>query len=423
MCLFKPWYFPANTKAAVGIIKQKVTLMLLFGCFLGNTASASGRFEIQQKISQLAPEGSILLHDENGKQLFSYQPEKILIPASIIKILVALAALELLGGEFRFKTGFYQDSQANLAIKGWGDPFLISEEISLISDALKRKGLSTIRGIYLDHSAYADNLEIKGLSKTLNPYDAINGALVVNFNTLNIGKTSEGKVFSAESVTPLTPLALKKSELLKPDSILRINLTNQPAESLQYAGELFYQIFQAAGISIKDHRISLIEIDRSWRLFHEHYNSHDLSSIIKGLLKYSNNFVANQIFLAIGSQFRGYPATLEKARSVFRDFVQKRLKPRFNELILDEASGISSKNRISGKMMIKVLEMFKKHKRLINLKNGSRIKSGTLSGVYNYAGYFETDMGVRPFVIMMNQKKNNRDKVLLLLKRFSSLNR
>jgi len=44
-------------------------------------------------------------------------------------------------------------------------------------------------------------------------------------------------------------------------------------------------------------------------------------------------------------------------------------------------------------------------------------KSGTLSGVYNYAGYLRGSDGLYPFVILTNQAANNRDEILGLLQR------
>ena len=50
------------------------------------------------------------------------------------------------------------------------------------------------------------------------------------------------------------------------------------------------------------------------------------------------------------------------------------------------------------------------------------IKTGTLTGVYNLAGYIKTEVGERPFVKMMEQAKNNRWKVLDILLKIKSPN-
>ncbi len=419
MCFFKPVVFYSLKYCFRSCFYRKSILVFsaLFFCF--HPVLAADNTSLAQRIVSLAPEGCVVLFDEHGKELFSYNQDKTFVPASIIKILTALAAIELLGEAYRFKTEFHVDRNQNLAIKGWGDPFLISEEIDLIMEKLKTKGLTNIREIYLDNSAFTDNLEIAGTSRTLNPYDALNGALVVNFNTLNIGKDDRGVVYSAEKATPLTPLAIKKGKRLKAGGELRINLTDRKLESLQYAGELFIEFAQKHGIVVKNRSISHITVDQSWQLFHTHFNSRDVTFILKGLLKYSNNFIANQVFLVIGSKQNGYPATLEKSRSVFEEYLQRKLGPDSGDLIVDEASGISKNNRMTGRQMIVILKAFRAYRNLLPLKNGIRLKSGTLTGVYNYAGFFETLEGPKPFVIMMNQKWNNRDKILKLLRKIS----
>jgi D-alanyl-D-alanine carboxypeptidase/D-alanyl-D-alanine-endopeptidase (penicillin-binding protein 4) len=68
--------------------------------------------------------------------------------------------------------------------------------------------------------------------------------------------------------------------------------------------------------------------------------------------------------------------------------------------------------------MISILERFKSHAGLLTPKDGHPVRSGTLTGVYNYAGYIKTTGGLRSFVIMLNQQNNHRDAILTLLASF-----
>ncbi len=47
------------------------------------------------------------------------------VPASVTKIVTAWLAMEVLGGDYRFKTRFYLDDKRVLFVSGGGDPFLI----------------------------------------------------------------------------------------------------------------------------------------------------------------------------------------------------------------------------------------------------------------------------------------------------------
>lgn len=366
------------------------------------------------RILKLVDKGAVVLCDEQGSPIVSHNPDQLLVPASIVKILTARTAFDVLGEEYRFKTEFFVDTGNTLAIKGWGDPYLISEEIDTIVTRLRAKGLANVRRLALDRSAFVPAITIPGVSRTLNPYDAINGALVVNFNTINVRRDRQGTVHSGEPVTPLTPLARAKAAAISPGTSQRINLTRDQSECLRYAGELFGALLGEENVDIDIREVGDGE-RHGWRLLHRHENTRDLAEVVKGLMKYSNNFIANQIFLTVGATKLGYPATLEKSVSFYREYLVKDLGLPPEEVALVEGSGISRDNRITARTMIAALTKFVDHAELLSAKGSALLKSGTLSGVYNYAGYIKTTRGLRPFVIILNQSRNTRDSILKLL--------
>lgn len=397
-------------------LKSRILLFINLALFATPLFALTNQ-EITQKIIKQVHNGAVVLNDEYGHRLVSYNEDKIFLPASIVKIITSMFALDILGDDFRFRTEFFLDAKNNLTIKGYGDPFLISREIEQISRALKQKGLKKIHQIYLDPSAFSTPIIIPGTSHSLNPYDALNGALAVNFNTINIGKTRKGKVFSAEEETPLTPLARKKSTQIRRGTKDRISLAESPKESLQYAGEIFIAFLKKADIKIENMKILVKAVSQDSQLLYQHRSTHSLHSILAGLLKYSNNYIANQIFLIIGARQKGFPASLSKSRAVLNFYIKNKLPPQNGELKIEEASGLSRNNRITASYMLKVLDLFKTDHSLIAKKYGAFLKSGTLTGVYNYAGYLETTNGLRPFVILLNQPGNNQLKIVKLLQK------
>ncbi len=155
-----------------------------------------------------------LLTDQHGKILLSQNSSKPLIPASILKIVTSLAAISYLGEDFRYQTFFFYNKQnSSLHIKGFGDPFFISEEIKkackLLSLKLKKEKINTINNIILDHSFFEAHIDIPGKSDTLNPYDAFQGALCANFNTVFFKTDNNNRYISAEEQTPLLPVFTK----------------------------------------------------------------------------------------------------------------------------------------------------------------------------------------------------------------------
>ncbi|MDT8445710.1 MAG: D-alanyl-D-alanine carboxypeptidase [bacterium] len=365
--------------------------------------------------------GAVLLLDEQGKTLLAHRAETALVPASSIKILTSLITAEQLGLDFRCRTEFFKDAQGRLGIKGFGDPYLISEEIALIAAELIKRGETSFSGLQLDSSAFEVPAKAPGTTATLNPYDALNGALAVNFNSLMIRRDAAGKVHSAEEVTPLTPMAQQKGLALKPGFADRINLTDRPEEAQQYVGELFRAIFLREGIEING-ETQIEPLGASFKPLMRHYNSRKLPVMLEGMLRYSNNYIANQLFLITGAEASGWPAERSKALAAFRQAVQKRFSPTAEEFRLVEASGISRENHVTGQFLVQVLEAFKPHYLLLHPHKrleGVYLKSGTLTGVYNFAGYFKTAKGLRPFVLFLNQPQNRRELVLERLKAFS----
>jgi D-alanyl-D-alanine carboxypeptidase/D-alanyl-D-alanine-endopeptidase (penicillin-binding protein 4) len=393
-------------------------IMLLIIMMIGAPSQAFEKASLR-KIRSLVQNGSVMLMSETGERLIAINNEKIFVPASIIKILTAMIAVDVLGGDFRFSTGFYTNAQGDLAIKGFGDPFLVSDEIRIIAQQLGNSGVSRINRIMLDHSYFADDLAIPGLSQTSNPYDAVNGALVVNFNTISVQKDTSGKIVSAEKETPLTPLAAAKAAAIARGKTERINLSSRRADCNRYAGELFAAILREQGIAIIHDASGETTVDAAWQPRYLHRNARALTDVLRGLLQYSNNFIANQLFLTIPQASDGAtPASMQKSRRLFENHIRTRLPIAAGELIMVEGSGISRSNRVTGDVMISILERFKPHAGLLTPKDGHPVKSGTLMGVYNYAGYIKTERGLRSFVIMLNQGKNHRDAILALLKTF-----
>ena len=356
---------------------------------------------------------------KQGKYIAAFNLDKLYAPASIIKIATALAALELLGPEFRFSTVFFLDDQQNLYIQGFGDPFLISEEIAIIAANLKERGCPAIKDIYIDDSGFAIQELADGTGLSDNPYDAQNSGLAVNFNTVNVEKDISGRVFSAEEQTPTLPLMAELAGSLEP-GVHRINITRATRDGdtiiSRYAGELFRALLQKENIAVKG-AIARRKTPGDLQPFYKHQSSKTLKDIIAPLLLYSNNFIANQLFLAAGTAGFGYPATWEKGQQAMAGFMQKKFGFSGKEIKIIEGSGLSRNNRVSSHAMIQLLDSFKPYAGLLPQEDGKLIKSGTLEGVYSYAGYFMENERLDSFVLLLNQRKNNRDRLLDMLER------
>ena len=396
---------------------KKCSRFLFFILFslIGFHATVFSDQSTLKKIKQFVDVGIVQLQDDNGNFIFNYKSRDKFIPASIQKITLSLIAMEILGADYRFETKFFINKNNAILVKGGGDPLLISEEIHTIAQRLKQRGINEINQFFIDDSRFS-NAPLNGVGTSLRPYDARNGALVVNFNTINLFKNQQGQVISGETQTPLTPLAQKKGNILKNTEKRRFNLSLEYADSLQYSVELIQAIFQQNGIKIVSSDYQLTDQYDQWDLLYTHQNSKKLDELIRLMLQFSNNYIANQITMQLGGVKYGFPTDIEKGRRVLTDYLQNKLKIDPSEFYFEEGSGISRKNRITATAMFQILQEFKEYHYLLQSDTGVYFKSGTLKGIYNYAGYLERNGRFYPYLIVTyNKKHNNRDTILQII--------
>ena len=342
---------------------------------------------VKENVAALAPQGLVLVMDAKGNELVAQNTDEPFVPASVTKIVTAWLAMEVLGGDYRFKTRFYLDDKRVLYVRGGGDPFLISEELApLATKLVAAVGKKPITGIVLDASYYPSNLRIPGIEDTDEAYNALNSALAVNFNTVHAVR-SGNKVSSAEKQTPITPLAITQFRLRGPNGSGRISLSQDPMVSLQYAGELIAAFIERAGGSVKG-KISTGLVPKGLEPVYVHRQSRTLSEILVELLRVSNNYIANQVFLEIGGHRLGGPVSLEKSLQVANEMLAAHGLAA--AIHLEEGSGISRNNHFTARGLAKVLELFAPHADLLRGHDGGMNKTGTMEGVRTLAGYADT---------------------------------
>ena len=88
----------SNTTSSA--LHRIVLSLLLASCIIYPVAA-------QDRLSALVGNGGVLLHSPEGETLVSINPERSLIPASLVKIPLAQVALTVLGKDFRFETHFF----------------------------------------------------------------------------------------------------------------------------------------------------------------------------------------------------------------------------------------------------------------------------------------------------------------------------
>jgi serine-type D-Ala-D-Ala carboxypeptidase/endopeptidase (penicillin-binding protein 4) len=359
---------------------------------------------------------AILVVNPQGRIVFSKNADTPLVPASILKIFTALVAFHYLGPEYRFPTEFYQDQDSNIKIKGYGDPLLISETLMEIVNNLipildtKSK---IINDLVLDNSYFKAPVLMPGVvASSCEPYDAPNGALCVNFNTVNFRRNKSGVCVSAEPQTPLLPFVLSRINASAMDRG-RITLSRQKNEITRYAGHLFLYFLKKQGIN-PNGRIRVGRVNKTDKPIFRYLSGFSLIQIVSKLLEYSNNFTANQLLIAAGAKGYGPPGTLEKGIRAASTYAKNNLK--IDNITIVEGSGISRRNRISAKSLYKILNVFEPHHCLMRRVGKTFYKTGTLEGISTRAGYIKNVNGeLYCFVVLLNTPGKSTKPIMDIL--------
>ncbi|TYT73542.1 D-alanyl-D-alanine carboxypeptidase [Desulfobotulus mexicanus] len=343
-----------------------------------------------------------ILETPGGEILSSTNPDATMTPASILKILTSLYALETLGPDYRITTPVSRDRDNFLVIKASADPLLTSNPLR---DMVTRLATATpernFKGIIIDISAFEKKLPVDGISPlSQRSYNAPLTPFAVNFNSVSF-KTEKGHFVSSENETPFLPMVLAPVRASRLASG-RIALPSDNDFPMHYAAAMVRYFLEDAGFTFEesktDFRYENPEIPDILLL--EYSSPFTVTDIVHQLMAFSNNYVANKLLLATALKDTDHsgPLSLEKAGIYFSDFIKNKLG--IEGFVVEEGSGLSRKNRITAKEMLKALHAFSPYMSLMRRENQGWFKTGTLSDVRTRAGYLRGPNGWYPYVIM-----------------------
>lgn len=160
---------------------------------------------------------SVVPVENPGKPLLSWRADAMEPPASAAKLVTTLAALEVLGSSYRWRTNFYVKEmpdkkgvlKGGLYIRGGGDPALVLEDFALEVDRLAQKGVRRIDGnIVIDRSHFNIPKVDPGAfdGRRSRPYNLQPDAALLNYRNLSFEITPDVKAGVARLVV-FPPLA------------------------------------------------------------------------------------------------------------------------------------------------------------------------------------------------------------------------
>ncbi len=388
-------------------------------------------------------------------------------PASTMKLLTTYAGLSLLGPSFTWKTEAWSAAplegdvlQGDLVLRGGGDPLLTFEQLWLMLRSLRERGIRDIGGdLVLDRSWLEPGNGTAGDfdGEPTRPYNAGPDALLVNFNAFRFSFAPDERrrnvllVSEPPSSTLQVVNDLKYAEGPCPDwraglsaHFMPIPLGarglfsgNYPAScGEQYwnisplpHGTFVYGVFrslweQLGGTLRGSWRDGPVPSDARLLVRHD---SPPLAEAVRDINKFSNNVMARELFLDLSAELGGPPGGAAGSADLVKAWLQN-AGLAMPELVLENGSGLSRKERISAASLARLLlsayssavmpefmaslpivasdGTMRKRLRYESLSGQAHIKTGSLAGVRSMAGYVRDERGRRHVVVFVVNHPN-----------------
>ena len=365
---------------------KRPLLFLLLLITLPLSAADSLSLEIVRRLDVLLTD-SLLRHSQLGLYVYDISDETLLYahnelqlmrPASCQKVVTAVTALDLLGADYKFRTGLYLDGEqqgsvfnGDLILRAGFDPLLSTPEATQMISLLRQRGIEEIQGNFHLDLTIKDTLS-RGAGWCWDDDDKLIRPLYLDGKTTNArpflrllqkaGIQVRGKIYRRA----VSPNALCVAEVQRPIASV-LNPMMKESDNL-CAESVFYQIAahsQKSGASAEDAVGYINALIDTLGLNHAHYRIADGS----GLSLY--NYATPELFGVLLRHAYASP---------------KILPALYESLPICGEDGT-----------------LKKRMRLTTAEGNVHAKTGSVTGVSTLAGYCTTAHGHTLCFVIFNQ--------------------
>jgi D-alanyl-D-alanine carboxypeptidase/D-alanyl-D-alanine-endopeptidase (penicillin-binding protein 4) len=412
--------------------------------------------------------GIAILDVDSGRMLAAVNEHLALNPASNAKLYTAGAALATLHGEHRYETtlsgnlGAGPDGSAvsGLALRGYGDPSLATEDLWSLVQQLKEYGVTRVDGdIAVDQGFYDDQTTPPAFEQQPNEWAAFRApisavALDENCVTMTVRPSSggqarvdfdppgfvdvDGSIRSGSSGGADTVelalaangarLSAKVSGAISSDSRL-VRYTRRADDPRLLAGYALQALLEKAGVKVSGN----VKLGPARGHVLARHLSEPLSSLLYSLGKQSDNFYAEMIFRSLAGEGKGRPSRSPDSTDLVGQWLA-RIGASDAGVVLKNGSGLFDSDRVSASSTVRLLRWawrapdiqpeyvaqlsvggvdgtLRKRFRGELTRRRVRAKTGTLDDVIALSGYVIRDGGHGPiaFSIFFNHVGGKQD--------------
>ena len=412
-----------------------------------------------ENAAALLPPGATVaavIRDESGKTLFEHNSERLLTPASTVKLLTATAAYYQLGPHFRFNTELRQRANGDLVVRFSGDPYFDRSDLRRLLTEAKANGLGKeVNDVYLDSGVFNGHhwSDAQSWDNRNTCFAAPATAISLDRNCFK-ASVRAGKIGGTAEVatTAANPVAINSyARIVSPRErerlFCRLELRHQQrglyglhgcivsgelplslkvavVDPVHYAKATLRQEARELGITIKGD-IRQRADNTSSRLLAAH-QSEPLGFYLRHMLQRSDNQIADVLFKTTGGTHYSVPGNYRNGAAAVREILQDKANVSLDNSYLADGSGLSPHNQVTVTNVIDTLTHMAgmKDQSLVNslavsgvsgtlqhrsglnrppLRGNIRAKTGHLAGHYNLAGYL-TDRSGRTlsFAVFVN---------------------
>ncbi len=392
-----------------------------------------------------------LMVEDQGKTVVSINADKLMIPASLTKIVTAAGVLSHYPMSKKFMTELWSKGaidgnklKGSLCYKGGGDPSFVSEKMWYLVNEFQRSGVKKIEGdLIIDASRFDSEAFDEGRDSVRvdRAFDAPISATSFNWNSVNVyirpntdadkpavvmldpvndylELENKSKTVNASNVKTITVNRIKVDG--KDKIIVSGNISKNASEFVVYKSISNPQAWTAShlkeflsqrGITFTG-SIRYTDCESEGRILAT-APSKNLNEMISDMLKFSNNFVAEMLVKNMAADNtvtnpRGRNASMKDGIEQLKTYLDSLGFDR-KSYVLENVSGLTRDNRFTaiqlGKILAKVSGDFLIYPEFLSglpiagvdgtmrnrLKSGNgswvRAKTGYLDGVIGLAGY------------------------------------